>query len=85
MLIGRRVRAGVFRLALARGVGESKLLFHRRNKKIVAAKTQDNLCGANNFQADLQAYPSLFGITLRAQPRNAAIAVHPVINIGLVF
>jgi hypothetical protein len=27
----------------------------------------------------------LFGVALRAQPSNAAIAVHPVINIGFAF
>jgi hypothetical protein len=27
----------------------------------------------------------LFGVTLRAQPSNAAIAIHPVINVGFAF
>jgi hypothetical protein len=30
-------------------------------------------------------HAGLFGVTLRAQPSNAAIAVHPVINISFVF
>jgi hypothetical protein len=37
------VRPGVRKLALASKARQSKLLFHQRNKKVVAAKTQDRL------------------------------------------
>ena len=59
------------RVALATTERESKLLFHRWNK---------NCCGED----DTQLQP-LFRVTLRAQPSNAAIAIHPVISIRFVF
>jgi hypothetical protein len=33
----------------------------------------------------VRALGHLFGVSLRAQPSNAAIAINPVINVGFVF
>jgi hypothetical protein len=45
------VRPGFHRIALASEGGESKLLFRQRNKKVVAARTQQpdigKICGRN--------------------------------------
>jgi hypothetical protein len=50
-----------------------------RIKTAVPSMEQKNCCGE-----DTQLQP-LFRVTLRAQPSNAAIAVHPVISISFVF